>query len=91
MRDTITHYTVKGQPIKVWKSEDEEGYSISHGFGGWMIGSYDSIESALMGAELDLICNCEFYKLQKEVNYVDEQNRLLTVEDLKPLLTDASS
>lgn len=87
MRDTITEHTVKGEPIKVWRSEDEDGYSISYGLGGWMTGIYDSIESALMGAELDLLGDVDFYKLQKEVNHIDKQNRLLTVKDLKPLLT----
>lgn len=86
----ITHHTVKGEPIKVWKSKDEEGYSISHGGGGWMIGVYDSIESALMGAELDLLNSVDFYDLQREVNHFDKGDRLLTVNDLKPLLTDSS-
>lgn len=86
----ITHYTVKGEPIKVWKSKDEGGYSISHGGGSWMIGVYDSIESALMGAELELLNSVDFYDLQREVNHFDKGDRLLTVNDLKPLLTGAS-
>ncbi len=55
-----------------------------------MTGIYDSIESALMGAELDLSCDEGFYKLQKEVNHFDKGNRSLTVNDLKPLLTTPS-
>lgn len=90
MRPKITHHTVNGEPIEVWKSKDDDSYSISYGFGGWMVGSYDSIESALMGAELDLLGDVDFYDLQKEVNHFDKGNRLFTVDDLKPLLTDPS-
>lgn len=90
MPPKITHHVVQGEPVNVWKSKDDDSYSISYGGGGWMVGSYDSIESALMGAELDLSCNEDFYKLQKEVNHFDKGNRLLTVNDLKPLLTTPS-
>ncbi len=90
MQPTITTHIVNGDEILVWKSKDGDSYSISYGGGGWMTGGYDSIESALMGAELDLLGNVDFYDLQKEVNHFDKCNRLLTVNDLKPLLTTPS-
>lgn len=90
MQPTITTHIVDGEPIDVWKGENDENYSIHYGGGGWMTGIYDSIESALMGAELDLSCNEDFYDLQKEVNHFDKGNRSLTVNDLKPLLTTPS-
>lgn len=87
----ITKHTVVGERVSVWHAkENDEGYSIFLCSGGWLVGSYDSVESALMGAELDLKLNSEFYTLQKEINHFDKGNRLITANDLLPLLTGTS-
>jgi hypothetical protein len=87
----ITEHNVDGDMINVWHPKgDETSYSISFGGGGWMVGSYDSIESALMGAELDLLGDVDFYDLQQRVNHFDKEDRLITVKDLQPLLTNPS-
>ena len=90
----ITEHIINGEPVNVWHPEEKksgfDGFSISMASGGWLTGVYDSIESALMGAELDINLNPDFYKLQKEVNHFDNGNRTLTVNDLKPLFTNVS-
>lgn len=83
MMQKITEHEVSGETIKVWHPQDNEGYSIYFGSGGWMTGTYDSVESALIGAECDLKLIPEFYEMQKRVNYFDKENRLITVDDFE--------
>ena len=75
--------TQQGQ-IKVWHPEkDRTGYLISHDQYGWLRGAYDSVQSALAGAELDIAMNPAFYEMQDRVNNVSRENRFITIDDLK--------
>lgn len=91
MNHKITEHIVDGESVNVWHPQQNDGFSVSMTSGGWLTGTYDSVESALMGAKLDINLNPSFYKLQKEVNHFDKGNRTLTVNDLKSLLTDVSN
>ena len=86
----ITEYTVDGESVNVWHPQQGVEFCVSMTSGGWLTGVYDSVESALMGAELDINAHPDFYKMQKEINHFDKGNRTLTVNDLKPLLTNVS-
>lgn len=70
----------------VWHPESVgQGFSISMADGGWLEGSYDSIESALKGAEQALKLTPKFLEMQKRVNHVNQENRLITLSDFKHL------
>mgnify|MGYP006148668125 CR=1 FL=1 len=79
----IENYLVCGEKIKVWHPETiGAGFCISMGTGGWLDGSFDSIESALKGAEHNLKLTAVFFEIQKKINHVDQENRLITLNDL---------
>ncbi len=84
--DKLTTHSILDTDINVWHpKEGESGFAISMSEGGWLTGVFDSVESALMGAKLDLELVSEFYELQKKVNHVNMENRLITVNDLLEL------
>ena len=88
----LTEHIVSGTCVLVWHPKPPEtSFSISLKSGGWLVGRYDSIESALAGAFLDLYLIEEFYNLQKEINHFDKQNRLITLSDLEDLLNNHSA
>lgn len=79
----ITEHKVLNEKVSVWHpKDDEKGFVISLTSGGWLSGIYDSVESALKGAEMDLNSNQSFHKMRKEVNYYDKGNRLISIDDL---------
>lgn len=79
-------YVVKGVGVILWLPEDlNQGISVSLKSGGWLVGSFDSVPSALKGAEYDLDLNEAYYALQKKINHVDQENRLITIDDLASL------
>lgn len=80
----ITTHTVDGEAVNVWHSD--EGLSISFESGGWMKGTYDSVESAILGAKLDIMGCVEFYEMQERVNHFDKGNRLITKSDCEVIL-----
>lgn len=69
----------------VWHPKNgEEGYSISFVGGGWMPGSYDSIESALKGFDCCIIDESRFVtEIQQPINHFNKGDRLITVSDMK--------
>jgi len=80
----ITKHNVNGTIVKVWhpnEKHDVPCFQISIDSGGWLIGSYDSIESAILGANCNLMMNESFYKMQKRVNHDDRENRLIMMDD----------
>jgi len=78
-----TEHDVIGLTVIVWHpTKDDVDFSISLKSGGWLVGLYDSVESALVGAECDLRSIPEFYEMQKRVNYFYNENRLISLEDL---------
>lgn len=82
----ITTHDVDGVLVKVWhpnKKYDDPCYQISLDSGGWLCGSYETIDAALLGAKHDLMLNEDFYNLQKKINHFDKENRLITVNDFK--------
>lgn len=88
----LTEHIVNGTRVMVWHPKPTEtSFSISLKSGGWLVGSYDSVESALAGAFLDLYLVEEFYTLQKEINRFDKQNRLISLSDLEDLLNNHSA
>lgn len=85
--ETKVFKSPKGNIILVWYTTvGEPCYCISLKSGGWLTGFYDSVESALVGADFDMDCMQSFYTMQKEVNHFDQGNRPITMEDLKKLL-----
>lgn len=79
----VTEHNVLNEKVLVWHpKKHQEGFSISLSSGGWLCGTYDSIESALKGAELDLKLNDSFHKMQKDVNHYDKSDRLISMDDL---------
>jgi hypothetical protein len=88
MPPKITECMVSGEPVNIWHPEKNsdlpyDGYSISYGHGGWMTGTYDSIESAKEGARLCFIDESKVANLSDEINHFDRGNRAITLEDLK--------
>jgi len=82
----MTEHDVNGLIVNVWHPMNgSAGFSISLKSGGWLIGSYDSVESALVGAECDLSLTTGFYEMQKRVNHFDREDRLISIEDLNLL------
>lgn len=84
----ITECVISNEPVNIWhprKNSDlpYDGFSISHGHGGWMTGTYDSIESAKEGFRLCMIDESKVSKLSKKVNHYDKGNRAITLDDLK--------
>ena len=80
MKQTVKK--VLGVDVLMWHPDcDSEGYSISLKDGGWLKGIYDSIDSAILGAERDLNFDNEFYIMQERVNNFKKENRLITVKD----------
>jgi len=84
----IIEHNVNGVPVNVWYPEqDNQGFNISYGPGGWMPGIYDSLEAALLGANACLIDEARFVKeVQQPINHVDKGDRLITEEDIKKWL-----
>jgi len=83
LTNVITEHYISGSIVNVWHpAEDEVGFSVSLKSGGWMVGLYDSAESALVGAECILRLTPGFYEMQKRVNYFYNENRLISLEDL---------
>ena len=81
--NVVTEHYVSDSIVNVWHpTEYGDGFSISLKHGDWLVGLYDSVESALAGAECDLRTIPEFYEMQKRVNYFDMENRLISLEDL---------
>lgn len=79
----ITRHSVDGVVIAVWHPENPtDGYSISYDSGGWMNGLYDSVQSALIGAALDIVNPCLMSEIVNKINNVNGQNRLISAEDL---------
>lgn len=77
-----TKHDVDGEKVCVWHpTPDSKGFSVSLETGGWISGSYNSVESALIGAKCDIDCISDFYEMQKRVNHFDRENRLITVND----------
>jgi len=86
MPSKITEVEVSGNMVNIWHpKKGESGFVISLSSGGWLSGIYDSVESAMLGAEYDLLMKPEFYEMQKRVNHFDKENRLISVDDFKDL------
>ena len=86
MTNIAISYDLSGYNISVHQDKEAENcYSISEKDCGWLIGLYNSIPAALMGAALDLEQDAVFNELQKEINHFDKHNRLITIEDHAPL------
>lgn len=80
----ITVHTVGDESVNVWHPDQESvGFCISCADGGWLPGTFDSVEAALRGAEL---CFEDEYKfvteIQQPINHFDKQNRQITIEDM---------
>lgn len=88
MPPKITEVIVEGEPLNIWHPEkhidmDYNGFSISYGPGGWIPGTYDSIESAIEGARWCFTGReGEIYKIRDQVNNIKIGNRSITLEDL---------
>ena len=78
------HKTEKhGEVIVHFPSKNSEGFSISYIHGGWMPGIYDSVESAIRGAECCFKDESLFVKTIKDpINHYDKGNRLITLSDM---------
>lgn len=84
--DIITGHLVCKEKIKVWHPKNNEsGFSISMASGGWLVGSFNSVESAIKGAEHNLKLTPSFFEMQKRVNHVNQENRLIVLEDFDGL------
>ncbi|WP_428613828.1 hypothetical protein [Pseudoalteromonas sp.] len=80
----ITEHSVCGEIVLVWHPKpDDDGYCISLKSGGWLKGTYDSVDSALIGAKFDLELNEGFYLMQERVNHFDKEGRLISISDFE--------
>jgi len=79
-----TRHTVNGSHYVVWHPpKDCASYSLSYDGGGWMPGSYDSVASALRGAECCMINESKFVSdIQSNVNHFEKGNRDLSLSDM---------
>ncbi len=84
MPPKITEYIIGVDAVNIWHpKKGDTGYSIAFGGGGWMPGTYDSIESAKLGAKACFIDESKFVtELQQRVNHFDKENRELTCDDV---------
>lgn len=64
-------------------------FGISYDGGGWMPGSYDSVESALAGFQCCMIDEARFVaEIQEPVNHFDKQDRAITMDDINRFYLD---
>lgn len=74
---------VEGITFELWSLNGHPGYTISDD-GGWLDGVFDSRESAIEGFKLTLKPNGYdlLVSINKRVNWIDGENRLITMADL---------
>lgn len=88
MKPKMTEVIVEGESINICHPEESsdqsyDGFSISYGPGGWMPGTYNSVESAIEGAKWCFTGReCELVKIIDQVNNYKLGNRSITLEDL---------
>ena len=84
MNKQTSHY-VNGYEYIVWHPTKQcSSFSLSFGGGGWMPGNYDSVSSALRGAECCQLDESRFIReIQQRVNHFKIGDRDITIDDMK--------
>lgn len=69
------------------QDDGSDGYVISFGGGGWIPGSYDSEQAALLGAKACFVDESAFAaEVQRPINWIDRGNRMITSDDVEQWL-----
>ena len=86
----ITEFEHEGDKYNIWHpAKNDHGFCISFFAGGWMPGTYDSMDSAKLGIKA---CNINEHKfvteIQQPINHFDKGNRGISIDDINEWLCE---